>query len=189
MADYTLIQSGDPDAAENIGALGGVVDVTRLVAGLGLSGYDSAAPSIDIAAGKTAHTLDTALAEWTLDDGTQVSEQRDQVLVVCHLDARTGISLVDGNINSIFVEPNRSNDDQPTVVTNTTNSLPSVDAVKIGEVDTANDVVSSQWRSARLGVLSFPDEAAIDSEDDAGRLPEGTNVYDRANNAQYVITG
>jgi len=76
MARYTLIQSGDFNAAENIGALAGDIQREGIVSGLGLSGFDPSIPEIDVAAGKTVHVIDSQTAEATIDDGTTVSEQR-----------------------------------------------------------------------------------------------------------------
>lgn len=184
MADYTLIQSGDADAAENVGALAGDIDRTGIVSGLALSNYDAATPSVDVASGKTVHVLDSALAEWTLDDGTQQSEQRDQVQLVCHLDAQT-TTLTDSDVNHLFVEPNWDTDDSPEIVTNTTGSAPSTDALKIGEVDTANDTVSGQWHLINPdGTLTFPDGNAASAA--LSSLPDGTPVYDRTNDVRIV---
>jgi hypothetical protein len=183
MAEYTLIQSGDADAAENVGALAGTIPVNHIVDGLALSNYDAAAPSIDVDAGKTGHVLETATAEWTLDDGTQQSEERDQVQIVAHLDAQT-VGLDDGAVNHLFVNPNVGSDDSPQLVANTTGNAPTAEAVKIGEVDTAADTVSSQWRLvAADGTLTFPNEAAASAA--AGELPNGTVVYTRSEEVHW----
>jgi len=178
MAEYTLIQSGDANAAENVGALAGTVPVNCIVDGLALSNYDPTAPSVNVGAGKTAHVLETATAEWTEDAGTQRSEQRDQVQIVAHLDAQT-IGLDDNAVNHLFVDPNWSTDDSPQLVANTTGDAPTAAAVKIGEVDTTTDTTSEQWRLvAADGTLTFPDEAAASSA--ASALPNGTVVYTRS---------
>ncbi|GGM64131.1 hypothetical protein J2752_000472 [Halarchaeum rubridurum] len=187
MADYTLIQSGDANAAENVGALAGTLPVPRLVSGLALSGYDSAGPTVDIAAGKTAHVLDAATAEWTEDDGTQRSAGRDHVLVVAHLDARTDVALTDGATNHLFVDANWSEDDQPELVVNTTGDPPAASALKVAEVDTAADSISGQWALvAGDGTLTYPDEAAADAASTS--LPSGTVVYDRAGGQHFYVT-
>jgi hypothetical protein len=178
MADYTLIQSGDADAAENVGALAGTTPVNHIVDGLALLNYDPTAPSVNVGAGKTAHVLETATAEWTEDDGSQQSEPRDQVQVVAHLDSQT-VGLDDGAVNHLFVGPNWSTDDAPQLVANTTGDAPATAAVKIGEVDTATDTTSEQWRLiAADGTLTFPDKAAASSA--ASDLPNGTAVYGRS---------
>jgi len=186
MAEYTLIQSGDADAAENVGALAGTIPVHHIVDGLALSGYDPAAPSIDVDAGKTAHVLETATAEWTEDDGTQRSEQRDHVQLVSHLDGQT-LDLDDGAVNHLFLDANVANDDSGTVVANTTGDAPSAASFKIGEVDTANDSTSERWSLvAADGTLTYPDKAAADAA--SASLPVGTVVYDRATSSHYYVT-
>jgi hypothetical protein len=183
MADYTLIQSGDADAAENVGALAGTTPVNHIVDGLALSNYDAATPAIDVGSGKTAHVLETATAEWTVDDGTQQSEPRDQVQVVAHLDSQT-VGLDDGAVNHLFVGPNWSTDDAPQLVANTTGDAPATAAVKIGEVDTATDTTSGQWRLiAADGTLTFPDKTAASSA--ASSLPDGTLVFARSEEVHY----
>jgi len=92
MADYTMIQSGDPDAAENVGGLAGDIDRGGITSGLALSNYDSAAPSIDVTAGKTVHILDTATAEWTLE----LSSLPDGVVVI---DRTNGVRMSNGGIS------------------------------------------------------------------------------------------
>ena len=147
MADYTLIQSGDPDAAENVGALAGDIDRGGIVSGLALSNYDSAAPSIDVASGKTVHILDTATAEWTLDDSTQVSEQRDKVQVVVHVDAQT-VGLDAGALNELYVDPNWDTTDSPGITASTTGA-PNAQAETVGEVDTSADTFTERWGASR----------------------------------------
>ena len=183
MADYTLIQSGDPDAAENVGALAGDIDRGGIVSGLALSNYDSAAPSIDVASGKTVQILDTATAEWTLDDSTQVSEQRDKVQVVVHVDAQT-VGLDAGAVNELFVDPNLDTTDAP-VITASTTGAPNAQAEKVGEVDTSNDTVSERWGVIEEdGTLSYPDADAANAA--LSSLPSGVAVIDRTNGVRMV---
>jgi hypothetical protein len=178
MARYTVLQSGDFNAAENFGALAGDIDRNGIVSGLALSNYDSAAPSIDVAAGKTVHVVDSQTAEAELDDGTTISEQRDQVQLVCHVDSQT-VSLTDGTVNELYLDPQPASDDSPQVVSVTSGSPPA-DAVKIGEVDSSTDTVSSQWNKIEDdGTLSFPDADAANAA--LSSLPDGVGVIDRTN--------
>ena len=186
MADYTLIQSGDPDAAENVGALAGDIDRGGIVSGLALSNYDSAAPSIDVAAGKTVHILDTATAEWTLDDSTQVSEQRDKVQVVVHVDAQT-VGLDAGAVNELFVDPNWDTTDSP-VITASTTGAPTPEAEKVGEVDTSADTLTKRWGVIEEdGTLSYPDPDAANAA--LSSLPDGVVVIDRTNGVRMSNGG
>ena len=187
MARYTVLQSGDFNAAENFGALAGDIDRNGIVSGLALSNYDSAAPSIDVAAGKTVHVVDSQTAEAELDDGTTISEQRDQVQLVCHVDSQT-VSLTDGTVNELYLDPQPASDDSPQLVSVTSGSPPT-DAVKIGEADTSNDTISEQWNLiAPDGTLTYPDADAMTAA--ASDLEDGTVVYDRANEQhQGVVAG
>jgi hypothetical protein len=187
MARYTVLQSGDFNAAENFGALAGDIDRNGIVSGLALSNYDSAAPSIDVAAGKTVHVVDSQTAEAKLDDGTTISEQRDQVQLVCHVDSQT-VSLTDGSVNELYLDPQPASDDSPQLVSVTSGSPPT-DAVKIGEVDASNDTISEQWNLiAPDGTLTYPDADAMTAA--ASDLEDGTVVYDRANEQhQGVVAG
>jgi len=185
MARYTLIQSGDFNAAENIGALAGDIQREGIVSGLGLSAFDTSVPEIDVAAGKTAHTIDSQTAEATTDNGTTITEQRDQVRLICHVDAQT-VGLTDGAVNELFLTPQPDIDDSPTVVA-TTSGDPTTDALKIGEVDTSNDTVSEGWnRIADDGTLTYPDSSAATEE--SARLQEGTIVYERASDTHFFVS-
>jgi len=178
MARYTLIQSGDFNAAENVGALAGDIRREGIVDGLRLSNLDTAAPSIDVAAGKTVHIVPTQVAEATLDDGSTVSEQRDQVQLVAHVDSQT-VSLTDGTVNELFLDPQVNTDDSPQVEVITTGTTPS-NAVKIGEVDTSADTVSGRFNKIEPdGTLSFPDADAASAA--LSSLPDGVGVIDRTN--------
>jgi len=177
MARYTLIQSGDFNAAENVGALAGDIKREGIVDGLELSNFDTAAPSIDVAAGKTVHIVSTQVAEATLDDGTTVSEQRDQVQLVAHVDSQT-VSLTDGTVNELFLGPQVNTDDSPRIEV-VTSGTPSSNAVKIGEVDTSADTVSGQFNKIEPdGTLSFPDAGAASAA--LSSLPAGVGVINRA---------
>lgn len=178
MARYTVIQSGDFNAAENVGALAGDIKREGIVDGLELSNLDTAAPSVDVAAGKTVHIVPTQVAEATLDDGSTVSEQRDQVQIVAHVDSQT-VSLTDGTVNELFLDPQVNTDDSARVEVATTGT-PSSNAVKIGEVDTSADTVSGQFNKIEPdGTLSFPDASAASAA--LSSLPTGVGVIDRAN--------
>jgi len=178
MARYTLIQSGDFNAAENVGALAGDIKREGIVNGLELSNLDTTAPSIDVAAGKTVHIVPTQVAEATLDDGSTVSEQRDQVQLVAHVDGQT-VSLTDGTVNELYLNPRVGVDDSPRVEVVTTGT-PSPNAVKIGEVDTSADTVSGQFNKIEPdGTLSFPDASAASAA--LSSLPTGVGVIDRTN--------
>jgi hypothetical protein len=184
MARYTLIQSGDFNAAENIGALAGDIQREGIVSGLGLSAFDPSVPEIDVAAGKTVHLIDSQTAEATIDDGTTVSEQRDQVQLISHVDPQT-VGLTDNAINELYLTPRPAVDDSPNVVATTTGA-PTVNALKIGEVDTATDTVSEGWnRIADDGTLTFPDSGA--ATDASSRLQEGTIVYERASDTHFFV--
>jgi len=190
MARYTLIQSGDFNAAENIGALAGDTQREGIVSGLGFSAFAPSVPEIDVAAGKTAHTIDSQTAEATADDGTTITEQRDQVRLICHVDAQT-VGLTDAAVNELYLTPQPDIDDSPAVVATTsgdpTADDPTTDALKIGEVDTSNDTVSEGWnRIADDGTLTFPDQDAATEE--SARLQEGTIVYERANDTHFFVT-
>lgn len=183
MARYTLIQSGDFNAAENIGALAGDIQREGIVSGLGLSGFDPSVPEIDVAAGKTVHLIDTQTAEATLDDGTTVSEQRDQVQLISHIDSQT-LGVTDNAVNELYLIPQPSVDDSPSVVA-TTDGEPTTDAVKIGEVDTATDTVSEQWNLiTEDGTLSYPDANAANTA--LQSPPTGVTVIDRSNDTRIT---
>jgi len=183
MARYTLIQSGDFNAAENIGALAGDIQREGIVSGLDLSAFDPSVPEIDVAAGKTVHVIDSQTAEATIDDGTTVSEQRDQVQLISHVDPQT-VGLTDNGINELYLTPQPAVDDSPNVVATTTGE-PTADALKIGEVDTTTDTVSERWNLIRAdGTLSYPDADAAGAV--LQSVPAGVTVIDRSNDVRIT---
>jgi len=186
MARYTLIQSGDFNAAENIGALAGDTQREGIVSGLNFSAFAPSVPEIDVAAGKTAHIIDSQTAEATADDGTTITEQRDQVRLICHVDAQT-VGLTDAAVNELYLTPQPDIDDSPAVVA-TTSGDPTTDALKIGEVDTNANTVSEQWNLiTEDGTLSYPDADAANSE--LQSLPTGVSVINRATGTRITDGG
>jgi hypothetical protein len=186
MSRYTLIQSGDFNAAENIGALAGDIKRSGIVEGLSVTAFDPAVPEVTVSAGKTVHIVASQIAEATLDDGTTVAEQRDQVQLVAHIDSQT-VTLTDGAVNELFLQPNPAIDDSAAVVATTAGSPPTSDSVKIAEVDTDTDTVRDQWNLILPdGSLSYPDVDAVNAT--IPSLPNGISVIDRETDTQ-VVTG
>jgi len=188
MSDYTLIQSGDPNAAENVGALAGRPSSgDRLLEGLDVTAIDYSTPTVDIAGGKTAHLLETATAEWTDDSGGQHAETVHQVLVICHLDPQTGISLTADAVNHVYVDPQWDTDDSPQIVVNTTGTSPSPTALKVHEIDTGAHRTREQWYLERAdGTLTFPDGDAVQTV--FSEISDGVQLYDRRNE-RYHLAG
>ena len=184
MVDVTIPQHGDlPDAA--IWAfLAGAPPTSQIVSGLGLD-PDFTVPEVTVAGGKAIVDRGTMT---TAHPNIDPPETYADAVAAVQIDAQT-VALDAGAVNHIFLDANVANDDSGTVVANTTGNLPSPASFKIGEVNTTDDSASEQWRLVSDdGTLTFPNEAAIDAEDAAGRIQEGTDVYDRAENAKYVIT-
>lgn len=174
MTEITFPQHGDlPDAAF-WAFLGGTPATSCIVSGLGLT-PDYATPDVEVGGGKAIidrGTMDTA------HPNIDPPESLEDSVAVAQVDSQT-VALDDGATNHLFLQANVASDDSPQVVANTTGDAPSDASVKIGEVDTANDTVSSQWRLvAADGTLTFPDEAAASAA--AGELPNGTVVYTRS---------
>jgi hypothetical protein len=185
MVDVTVPQHGDlPDAAL-WAFLAGAPPTSQILTGLAFDTVDYAVPEVTVAGGKAI--VDRG-AMTTAHPNIDPPETYEDSVAAVQIDSLT-VGLDDGVLNHIFLDGNVANDDSGTIVANTSGDLPSTAAFKIGEVDTGADSASEQWRLvADDGTLTFPTEAAIDAEDAAGRLREGTDVYDRAENAKYVIT-
>jgi hypothetical protein len=174
MTEVTFPQHGDlPDAAF-WAFLGGTPATSCIVSGLGLT-PDYATPDVEVGGGKAIidrGTMDTA------HPNIDPPESLEDSVAVAQVDSQT-VALDDGATNHLFLQANVASDDSPQVVANTTGDAPSDASVKIGEVDTANDTVLSQWRLvAADGTLTFPDEAAASAA--ASELPNGTVVYTRS---------
>jgi len=96
------------------------------------------------------------------------------------------VTLASGTLNHIFLDANVANDDSGDIVTNTTGAKPTVESLKIGEVDTSSNSLSEGWnRIADDGTLTFPDSDA--AADASSRLQEGTIVYERAGNTHFFV--
>lgn len=179
MTDLTFPQHGDlPDAAY-WAFLGGTPPTSCIVSGLGLT-PDYTAPDVDVAGGKALidrGTMDTS------HPNIDPAESLEDSVAVVQVDAQT-VVLDDGATNQIFLRANVGSDDSPELVANTTGNAPSEASMKIGEVDTAVDTVSEQWRLvAADGTLTFPDKSAANSA--APELPNGTVVYSRDEEAHW----
>jgi len=148
-----------------------------IVDGLALTNYAASTPSINVDAGTAVVTRASAT------DGSNISI--DGQSVVAQLDARTGVSLTDGAVNELFVAVDTDALDNPRIVASTTGA-PSDPSTKIGEVDTSNDTVSSQWYLLTdSGHLSFPTES--DASSASSSLRAGTQLYDRTNDAYFKV--
>jgi len=149
-----------------------------VVDGLALTNYAASTPAVDVTAGKAVVTRSSAV-----DGGDTIIEGQ---AVVAQLDARGGIVLADGAVNEIFVAIDTDAMDSPRI-TASTSGAPSDPSVKIGEVDTGSDTVSSQWYLLTdSGQLSFPSESAVSEASDT--LREGTQMFSRADNAYFKVT-
>lgn len=176
-------QEGDPNDAANFGSLiGATQSLSVIVRGLGFSDVDYNNLTFDVNAGKA----------YLVGDGITAAtsgESRERVGMVNGIEKRTGLDLTADSMNYIYAATDPDTNDAPYIEVNTTDSSPTNPSVKIGEIDTTNNTFSDQWNLlSDGGALTFPSEEAIDSEDSSGRFSEGTNVYDRKTNQQYVIT-
>lgn len=183
MVELTAPQHGDQPDAAIFASMTGVPPTSQIISGLGLSA-DFSAGTATVAAGKAI--VDRGDMTSAHPDISPQEVYRDAAAVV-QLDSQV-VSLSSNTTNHVFVDANVNNDDSPTAVVNTTNSLPTAASFKIGEVDTSADTVRERWRLVvDSGALSFPDEAAIRSEDSQGRLREGSVAYSRVDQEHFKV--
>lgn len=171
---------GDPLDAANFGALAYSPNVVGAIT----SGFAFTpafgTPSLDIAAGEAKVA---AGSTGTPNDGT-----RRRTMYDVEADARTGISLTDSATNHVYLVVDNANDDDISIVVNTTGSDPSGPSLKLGEVDTSGDTYTDQWHlRTETGVLSYPDQTVASSI--AGDLANGSIVYARSEGTHHVVTG
>jgi hypothetical protein len=109
MTDYVLIESGDADDAENVGALlGHPALVDYVLYGLEITNLDATNGEFDVTDGKAY--IDVG------DLATSDGEPRHNIGVTAHLEARAGepIATVDGP-NYVYVDPQIGVGDSPTI--------------------------------------------------------------------------
>lgn len=189
MVDNTFPQHGDePDAANFAQMIGAAVATDFIIEGFTFD-VDLGVPEVDVlpgVGGLQRGQMTTASPDYPSQ------ETRSAAAIIAETERVNAIGLTDNAVNHIFLDSDVGSTDSPDVTASTTNSLPSTQSMKIGEVDTNQgnvaDAKSEQWRLFRHGSLTFPTKSAGDSEDSQGRLPEGTVVYDRANDNLFVVT-
>jgi hypothetical protein len=174
MVRLTFPQPGDlPDAAYFSSLIGR--KQSAIVSGLGLN-PDFSVPETTVNAGKAV--IDRGDMTTSHPDISPAETVRDAAAVV-EIDAQT-IGLTSNAINHIYLDANVGVDDSAVAVANTTNSAPSPESFKIGELDTSNNTFTERW-NLLLGdgsELSFPDEAAADEQ--SAKLRSGTIVFVRS---------
>ena len=189
MPDHTFFQHGDePDAANFAQAFGLSVRTSYIVSGLSFS-VDLTEPSLDVDGGTAAIWRGDMT---TSSPDVDPAETRSDTAHPIELDGVAGLALTDNDVNHVFLDANVGTSDSPVVEVNTTGAAPSTAAAKIGEVDTnegtAAEAISDQWRLiTESATLTFPSEAAATAV--AGELRNGTVVYSRAQERQFVVDG
>lgn len=183
---------GDFDEAANFASLADAVGLTDyVVEGLNFT-LDAGTPSLDISQGKAVVTQSSTT-------GAKSGETRDNgVAFVAELDARTGLSLTDGDVNHVFLSVDLTSADTINIIINTTNSAPSQPYVKLGTVDTTNDTTTelnrlipialadlqSKDHSELTGITSSQHHAKYtdeEAQDAVGTILSNDFSYDDAN--------
>lgn len=144
---HTFPQNGDYDDAENFAQLIGQSNLMDFV-GRGLTfTVDYTVPEVTIAEGVAYIGSSSVTA-------SQTSEERLDVGYVVQL-PQTTVSLSANATNLIYLEPSLDTDDSATVNAYTSATSASADAIKIGEIDTTNDIATELNRRARIDVESI----------------------------------
>jgi len=129
MTDYVLIESGDADDAENVGALlGHPALVDYVLYGLEITNLNATNGEFDVTEGKAYISVG--------DLATSDGETRHEIGVAAHLDARAGesIATVDGR-NYVYVDPQIGVGDSPTVNVYDSDGTPGDDELLIAILD------------------------------------------------------
>jgi len=181
MVELTFPQPGDlPDAAYFAFATGR--GRSGIINGLTFSNLNPTVPEVTIDPGKAI--IDRGGMTTQHPDINPAETVSDAVAVV-EIESQT-VTLASGTLNHIFLDANVANDDSGDIVTNTTGAKPTVESLKIGEVDTSSNSFSEGWnRIADDGTLTFPSETAADEA--AAELPAGTTLYDRETGTHYFV--
>jgi hypothetical protein len=182
MSDLTFPQVGDlPDSA----FFGSLIARGRsgIISGLNFS-VDFSVPEVTVQPGFAV--VDTG-SETTQHPNITPAVTVQETSKVVDLDAQT-VALTDNAVNDIFVDVNVGVGDDPQVIPDTTDTKPAPESFKIGEIDTAANTSREQWRLfTDDGTPTFPDTAAIESEDANGRLQVGTTAFERETETKLLI--
>jgi len=148
-----------------------------IVSGLELTNYNSSTPTIDVTGGKAVLTRPSGKNE----QGEDIEGQS----IPIQADSRQNISLTDNAVNEIYVEIVESGLNN-VKIESTVGSEPTNISLKIGEVNTNIDVVSTQWNLlTEDGMLSYPSRSVVDEI--SSSLTEGTSVYNRGSSTVFNI--
>lgn len=187
MVDNVFYQHGDePDAANFAQAYGLATLANYIVDGFEFT-IDLSIPSLDVNSGQAVIQRGSMM---TASPNIDPPETRKRVAHPISVDARTGISLQDNDLNHVYLDANIGSSDSPKIETNTTGIEPTSESIKIGEVDTTEDVpeqaISEQWNLVIPdGTFTYPNEGAAD--EGAEKLPAGTIVFERDNKTRYQV--
>lgn len=135
MADYVLIESGDPDDAENVDAMFGhpdLVDYVHPDETFEFVNLDATAGTFDVTDGKAYHSVATL--------ATSGGEDRHQLMVTAYSEGATDLELatVDG-INYVWFDPQIGIGDSPTFEVTVAENAPSDEALLIGRLNATDD--------------------------------------------------
>lgn len=148
-----------------------------IVSGLELTNYNPSTPTIDVTSGKAVLTRPSGKNE----QGEDIEGQS----IPIQADSRQNISLTDNAVNEIYVEIVESGLNN-VKIESTVGSEPTNISLKIGEVNTNIDVVSTQWNLlTEDGMLSYPSRSVVDEI--SSSLTEGTSVYNRGSSTVFNI--
>lgn len=148
-----------------------------IVSGLELTNYNSSTPTIDVTGGKAVLTRPSGKNE----QGEDIEGQS----IPIQADSRQNISLTDNAVNEIYVQIVESGLNN-VKIESTVGSEPTNISLKIGEVNTNIDIVSTQWNLlTEDGMLSYPSRSVVDEI--SSSLTEGTSVYNRGSSTVFNI--
>lgn len=141
---HTFPENGDNDDAENFGQMIGhdiLSDV--VITGMGFT-VNYTTPDVTIGTGVATIRLSS-------DTAASTGETRLNVTRVVQLPQDT-LTLVDGDVNHIYVEPQFGTDDNAIFASYTNTGNAGANALKIGEVDTTADTLTQLNREVDSGV-------------------------------------
>lgn len=149
VVDFTFPQSGDADYADNFGTWLGRSNITDYVEdGFGFT-VDYTVPEVTISQGKAFVSIPQATISAT-------SETR-LTLDYCITKPSATLSLTGSTTNYVYLNPNLGSDDAPSFAVYTDETNANSDSLKLGEIDTTNDVetLTNREPDADFDVATF----------------------------------
>lgn len=186
--EHVFFQHGDePDAANFAQAMGMATKCGYTLSGFGFAVNMS---ELRLAVDSGVAVVPRREKMETASPNIDPPEERSRAAHPVEMRTKTGMPLVDNELNYVYLDANIGTDSSPKVVVNQTPELPTTAALPIGAVDMresdAESAKSESWfRVTRDGTLTFPNSVAITRAEPF--FSPGTQLYALNSDRQFRV--